>query len=152
MNAKVKTVGALAGCVALASGAMMGVAPAIADNAPAPEAYVNVHAGELQQATQQKAVLGQFSFSQEIVSGIETFARGAATLCDSTIDKSFHRGPVLIDVNGESVSVSELAEKGGSGVYLLACACASNVASGGAIANANVEGVTLETLMEAVES
>ena len=44
--------------------------------------------------------------------------------------------------------MDELAGEEGAASYVMACSCATNVAGGGAIANAEVEGVSLETLVQ----
>ena len=45
-------------------------------------------------------------------------------------------------------TVDELAGEEEATSYVMACSCATNVAGGGAIANAEVEGVSLETLVQ----
>ena len=47
-----------------------------------------------------------------------------------------------------TATVDELAGEEEATSYVMACSCATNVAGGGAIANAEVEGVSLETLVQ----
>ena len=44
-------------------------------------------------------------------------------------------------------TVAEMAEAEGADSYVLGCSCASNAPGGGAIANAEVSGVSLASLM-----
>ena len=44
-------------------------------------------------------------------------------------------------------TVAEMAEEEGADSYVLGCSCASNAPGGGAIANAEVSGVSLASLM-----
>ena len=63
-------------------------------------------------------------------------APGPATVMAAALAASF------------TATVDELAGEEGAASYVMACSCATNVAGGGAIANAEVEGVSLETLVQ----
>ena len=50
--------------------------------------------------------------------------------------------------NAFEATVDEMAEGKGAKTLVMACACASNVPGGGAIANAEVSGVSLEAIAQ----
>ncbi len=135
---KTKTIGAAASSLLLLSSAALAAAPAVmditADAAPA---------GAVEQAAEAKAaetagvqeVVGQFSYDQGVVTSNETiasvFAKAAATLCQATAMEA---------------TVAEMAEEEGADSYMIGCSCASNLPGGGAIANAEVSGISLASL------
>lgn len=106
-------------------------------------------------------VEGTFSYDQSVLSSVADisgrFSKAAATLCTSvaTYQKTVSAQPIDIggDVEaGMSATLSDLAEEEGAEAFEMACSCASNIAGGGAIANAEVEGVTLESIAGMVKA
>ena len=79
------------------------------------------------------------------------FAKAAASLCDSmtagTLSAVSSVSVTAPGVPKADVAVGEMAEQGEGLTYTVGCACSSNGPGGGAIANANVQGVALKTLM-----
>lgn len=85
------------------------------------------------------------------ISGV--FCKAAATLCASLPTygcEAVKAAAVTVAGPGASftATVDELAGEEEATSYVMACSCATNVAGGGAIANAEVEGVSLETLVQ----
>ena len=85
------------------------------------------------------------------ISGV--FCKAAATLCASLPTYGCEAvKAAAVTVAGPNASftatVDELAGEEEATSYVMACSCATNVAGGGAIANAEVEGVSLETLVQ----
>lgn len=100
-------------------------------------------------------VEGSFSYDQNTVSSVsyvsEVFNKAAAVLCSALPDYGMVQHAPLIAVGGDvdnafEATVDEMASEEGSKSFVLACACASNVPGGGAIANAEVSGVSLESI------
>lgn len=100
---------------------------------------------------------GTFSYTQDAlssnaeISGV--FCKAAATLCASLPTYGCEAvKAAAVTVAGPNASftatVDELAGEEEATSYVMACSCATNVAGGGAIANAEVEGVSLETLVQ----
>ena len=98
---------------------------------------------------------GTFSYTQDAVSSNAeisgVFCKAAATLCASLPTYGCEAvKAAAVTVAGPNASftatVDELAGEEEATSYVMACSCATNVAGGGAIANAEVEGVSLETL------
>ena len=80
------------------------------------------------------------------------FAKAAATLCQTTADGYgvYTAQAIKVSVAGlptMEATVAEMAEEEGADSYVLGCSCASNAPGGGAIANAEVSGVSLASLM-----
>lgn len=155
---KTKTIGAAASSLLLLSSAALAAAPAVmditADAAPA---------GAVEQAAEAKAaetagvqeVVGQFSYDQGVVTSNETiasvFAKAAATLCQATADGYgiYTAEAIKVSVAGVpamEATVAEMAEEEGADSYMIGCSCASNLPGGGAIANAEVSGISLASL------
>ena len=157
----IKTVGAALGAATLLSGTMSvafaaeqptaaghnGEATAVSNAAVAQASFeaaqVNV-----------KTVAGQFAFDQDAVSTTgsisSVFCKAAASLCASLPQYGTQHASQLIAISGNgttfTATVNDLAAEGDAQAYTLACACATNVAGGGAVANANVSGVSLATI------
>lgn len=155
---KTKTIGAAASSLLLLSSAALAAAPAVmditADAAPA---------GAVERAAEAKAaeaagvqeVVGQFSYDQGVVTSNETiasvFAKAAATLCQTTADGYgiYTAQAIQVSVAGVpalEATVAEMAEEEGADSYMIGCSCASNLPGGGAIANAEVSGISLASL------
>ena len=143
----VKTIGGVMSAVALISGGA-GVAQAATIEAAADVADTEAPA---------RAVEGTFSYTQDAVSSNAeisgVFCKAAATLCASLPTYGCEAvKAAAVTVAGPNASftatVDELAGEEEATSYVMACSCATNVAGGGAIANAEVEGVSLETLVQ----
>ncbi|MCI8366739.1 MAG: hypothetical protein HFJ66_03955 [Eggerthellaceae bacterium] len=151
----VKTLGGVMSAVALISGGagMAVAAPAVA--APVDAAPITAADEASGVVDAVRAVEGTFSFTQDAVtsnadlSGV--FSKAAATLCAALPTYSVEAVSSAIQVTGPEASfeatVADMAADEDAVSYQMACACASNVPGGGAIANAEVEGVSLETLV-----
>ena len=88
--------------------------------------------------------------SNETIASV--FAKAAATLCQTTADGYgvYTAQAIKVSVAGlptMEATVAEMAEEEGADSYVLGCSCASNAPGGGAIANAEVSGVSLASLM-----
>lgn len=152
----VKTIGGVMSAVALISGGA-GVAQAatIEPAAAAPAAATTLAAADTEAPA--RAVEGTFSYTQDAVSSNAeiggVFCKAAATLCASLPTYGCEAvKAAAVTVTGPNASftatVDELAGEEEATSYVMACSCATNVAGGGAIANAEVEGVSLETLVQ----
>ena len=100
---------------------------------------------------------GTFSYTQDAVSSNAeisgVFCKAAATLCASLPTYGCEAvKAAAVTVAGPNASftatVDELAGEEEATSYVMACSCATNVAGGGAIANAEVGRVSLETLVQ----
>ena len=141
----VKTIGGVMSAVALISGGA-GVAQAatIEPAAAAPASATTLAAADAADAeAPARAVEGTFSYTQDAVSSNAeisgVFCKAAATAAAVTV-----AGPNA----SFTATVDELAGEEEATSYVMACSCATNVAGGGAIANAEVEGVSLKTLVQ----
>ena len=155
----VKTIGGVMSAVALISGGA-GVAQAatIEPAAAAPAAATTLAAADAADTeAPARAVEGTFSYTQDAVSSNAeisgVFCKAAATLCASLPTYGCEAvKAAAVTVAGPNASftatVDELAGEEEATSYVMACSCATNVAGGGAIANAEVEGVSLETLVQ----
>lgn len=155
----VKTIGGVMSAVALISGGA-GVAQAatIEPAAAAPAAATTLAAADAADTeAPARAVEGTFSYTQDAVSSNAeiggVFCKAAATLCASLPTYGCEAvKAAAVTVAGPNASftatVDELAGEEEATSYVMACSCATNVAGGGAIANAAVEGVSLETLVQ----
>ena len=149
----VKTIGGVMSAVALISGGA-GVAQAatIEPAAAAPAAATTLAAADAADAeAPARAVEGTFSYTQDAVSSNAeisgVFRKAAATLCASLPTYGCEAvKAAAVTVAGPNASftatVDELAGEEEATSYVMACSCATNVAGGGAIANAEVEGVS----------
>lgn len=156
----VKTIGGVMSAVALISGGA-GVAQAATVEpaaAATPASATTLAAADAADAeAPARAVEGTFSYTQEAVSSSAeisgVFCKAAATLCASLPTYGCEAvKTAAVTVAGPNASftatVDELAGEEEATSYVMACSCATNVAGGGAIANAEVEGVSLETLVQ----
>lgn len=155
--------GALVGTVALVgSGVAMAACPAIAQPADDVQASV-VRQSESAGAAgfvQVDKVEGAFTYSQDVVTSnasiASTFRVAAASLCSSMPQYIAAELDQEITVGGPASSsqyigtVADMANEEGATAFTMACSCASNLAGGGAIANANVSGVSLASVASMV--
>lgn len=145
-------------------GGTAGTVPAIAQEAPSSDATTAVEATVIEQdyaALGTKAIAnvnGTFSYDQSAKTSaahIAThFAKAAAVLCESlpTYGAAIAAGPIAISLGADpqatlEATVAEIADEEGSESYDMACSCASNGPGGGAIANAEVSGVSLASVL-----
>ena len=150
----VKTIGGVMSAVALVSGGA-GVAQAatIEPAAAAPASATTLAAADVADTeAPAHAVEGTFSYTQDAVSSNAeisgVFCKAAATLCASLPTYGCESVTVAGPNASFTATVDELADEEEATSYVMACSCATNVAGGGAIANAEVEGVSLETLVQ----
>lgn len=159
MNTTAKTIGAVVGSVALLGSAAVAVLPVVMETgSSAPEAATEItqNTSGYSDLVKVSDVQGEFAFDQNKVTPnadiAGVFNKAASALCASlpnynvaTADKTIHVGG---DVSNEfTATIDEMADSKGSQSYIMACACASNMPGGGAIANAEVEGVALDTVV-----
>lgn len=99
-------------------------------------------------------VQGTFSYDQNAVTPSATianvFMKAVSSLCTSMPNYGVAMLGQSITVRGYGTSfeatVPELQESEGAVANLMACSCSSNLAGGGAVANAKVSGVSFESL------
>lgn len=109
------------------------------------------------QTVQVPNVSGEFSYDQNTLSTNEqisgTFNKAAASICNTASSYGIAEMQQPISVTGMVghtmlATVEDLASSAGAAAFTLACACATNLAGGGAIANAEVEGISFESLIQ----
>lgn len=102
-------------------------------------------------------VEGSFAFDQNTVSSnsyiADVFNKAASSLCASMPDYNVKQAGQIITVDGMvdrsfEATVDDMTADEGAVALILACACSSNLAGGGAIANAEVSGVSLESIAQ----
>lgn len=100
-------------------------------------------------------VQGDFSYTQDAVTPTSTiagtFVKAVSSLCASLTDYDMSQLDQRIAVYGSDgaridATISEMGQADGADTSVMACSCASNGAGGGAIANAEVSGVSFETV------
>lgn len=148
----------VAGAGAAAAVPALGAQQAVA--APA-AAAVQAQAGAVAPTTQTFAqvmdVVGCFAYDQlattPAIDISSVFAKAAAALCASTPEYGLTCACAALQVTAPGTSlqaaVPDLAAGDETSSYTLKCACASNVAGGGAVANADVSGVSLAGVAKA---
>ncbi|MEC4272356.1 hypothetical protein VJ923_04170 [Adlercreutzia sp. R25] len=102
-------------------------------------------------------VEGDFSFSQSAVTSTsefsQVFLKAASSLCASLPDYAVNGcSDLAVSVNGVTKidgTIDDLIEEQGAVGSLMACACASNIPGGGAVANVGASGVSLESIAQA---
>lgn len=147
METATKKVGATLGAVVLVGGATMGAVPAMGVSAEAYAADVELQTAEKQSVAEATAVQGEFTYTQDAVTDMGIFAKAAAAACSSMLDYAASCAHVQINVrNGVDQYVMQVGEGDDMRNVIIGCACSSNIAGGGAIGNAEVSGVTLESV------
>ena len=154
-----RALGCLAGTVA-----MMGVAGSAlaAPAAPVPQAALDTAASQAAAQTSDDALLsiapvqGTFSFDQTTLTPTSRIASmfriASAALCSSLPDYELPQQAWPIAVGGDasdqgfSATVDEMAIQEEARSYIMGCSCASNLPGGDAIVNAEVQGVSLESI------
>ena len=159
-------VGGLAGSALMATAAVAGLMPAgvavAADEPVSATAVGNVQdasaAAALAEAvTVRSAVVGEFGYSQDAVSMTfyiaNVFSKAASALCQGIPQYGVSsEGSAAILVRngggaGAEMTVGQMAAAADEqSAYVMACSCATNAAGGGAIANAQVQGVKLASV------
>lgn len=165
MSTRLGKASALAGSVMLAGAGIFSVAPLVdqhfnagAEQAFASEVNVQEHAQADIVRVSARNVEGLFSFDQNTVCANEqiagTFKKAVSALCTSMPHYGIaHFAPFAIgaDTNDVQATLAAASEEGEQS-RIMGCACSSNLAGGGAIVNARVSGVSLETLAQRAEA
>ena len=155
MNKAAKTIGATVGSATLLGAAMM---------AAAPMPFVSNEDYGLEEASLEttsavtesiKEVRGAFAFDQTTTvataSIVEAFNKAAATLCSAMPQYAMDAQgrPVCVKSPNTSftATVDELSDEEGAQSYIIGCACATNAPGGGAIVNADVQGVPFASIV-----
>lgn len=164
MAIAVKQVGAILGSAALLAGAT--AAPALAGDAaphgagvPGPVAIEAEAAGAAAGTAvcANDYVEGVFSYSQDALTSAgqmrSVFAKAAATLCASMPEYAVAAsggaggaGIVVRSDGAEQMATVEELQGDASATRIMGCACSSNGPGGGAIANAEASGASLEAV------
>lgn len=155
MSVDVQKIAAIAGSAILVGSGALTAAPYLTETTNDQPALVAVNSSEsaAEGTVSVRNVQGAFSYDQAVVSSNDylssVFAKAASSLCASLPE--YHAnlaGAIAVSAGDLSISatVDEMTEEEGTQSYTMACACASNLAGGGAVANADVSGVSLETL------
>ena len=156
-EATAKTMSVLMGVGMVASSAAMVATPgvqALADTDPAAGAVQTAKDSTVAAPTARVAdVAGVFAFDQSAVTDnrdiASVFRSAAATLCTSLPKYAVEGMGSDTLVSGPAdtygIVVGDSAQSDGDTV-MIGCVCASNVAGGGAAANARVTGVSLQSL------
>lgn len=162
MSETTKKIASVAGSAVLLTGLAAAPIATMAQDATAseqPEAAV-IHTCEMEpQMVQNLAVHGTFTFTQTALTPVGDIARvmndGAKYLCGSTFTgtEAAAAGEWPITVggaveNGFSATLQELEENGRFEV-VMGCSCAGNPGDGSASVNAEVTGITVNSIMEA---
>lgn len=100
------------------------------------------------------SVEGSFAFTQDSITPTgkisEAFVKSAARLCTVTSAALAASGQVSVSDDNGSMTMAQAAAAVEEGTYILACACSSNLAGGGIVANAQVKGVPVSQLVAAL--
>lgn len=157
-----------AGTTLVATGAFAPLAALASDQTPAGSSATGSAAEEqlaenpttARSLVRAEQVQGDFSYSQDEATPNETIARtlykASRILCGAGIDSATvtaeNASDWVITVSGDvesefSATIGELTEQGAART-MLGCTCTSNPAGGLASANANVTGVTIESILE----
>lgn len=154
MNDTTKRTCAIASTAALVATGLAGAATAVID-APTPafgyEVNTEVGSASAVDTVEARAVQGEFTYTQNQLSDMSVFKKAAATLCADlpkyALETSSSSIELIIRGTNEIVaSIGDVAEAEGSIQTVMGCACSSNIAGGGAIGNAEVEGVAIENI------
>lgn len=159
-----KSAGALASSMLLVSAAAAGAAgmtqTAFADEEARDQAAaVDAATGSTAETQGVESVAGQFSFTQDAVTANATigglFTKAAAALCSSMPQYALSctcGAPLMVtgpDGTVMEATMEDLAADDGS-TFVMGCACATNAPGGGAIANAEVSGAAIASVLAAL--
>lgn len=153
-----KVVGTITSAAILAAGGVAAISPE-ANAMPSTDAVV------IEQQSSEAAafangiavVQGDFSFTQDAVASSESitsvFKKAAATLCASLPEYQVAAVSSTIRVvtggDGFTATLTDMESEQGTTHTILGCACATNAPGGGAVTNAEVSGVSLESIVQA---
>lgn len=155
MNTETKKLAGIATSALLIGAGSIYAMPQVVHAQPAPQAIDRAaESGVPAQDEVAPVVQGTFSYDQGATSSNQTisdmFCKAAAVLCTAmpqyginAVNAITVTGP---DGTSFAATVNEMAADEDATAYTIACACASNVAGGGAIINANVAGISLASL------
>ena len=159
MRIESKTAAAAASAVMLAG---MGLTPLAAMAAPVESAQgdgqavvSSAEASVRENGAKPDRALGSFSYTQDALTPVnaisDVFAKSAAVLCQSLPAYGAESSVTAIvltapDAPAVQGTVERLGGASAYGAVTMGCACATNGAGGGAIANARVQGVLLKSL------
>lgn len=164
MNSRTKTISAAMGSVVLLGSTALGISVAQTGMVQTAEAADQPGVAASQRGSASAAaegvtsvanVQGSFAFDQEALTATSaiasTFVKAASSLCASMPDYDVSQLDQRIAVRGSDGSyaeatLSDMEKAEGAKAHVMACSCASNVAGGGAVANAEVSGVDFETV------
>lgn len=156
MVSNLKKSGAVLSVAMLASMGAAGVAnaaPVVADSAIQAESAAQAVGAQKEAAAKQ--VEGTFSYDQAVTTSnasiTDVFSKAAAVMCHSMPEYTVANAKA-IRVGGPagqsfSATIDQMGGQQNDGSIVIACACSTNGAGGGAIANAQASGVMLETIM-----
>lgn len=161
MSKSAKKVMAPAMSLLMVAGAGAAAVPVLSVQQAAAVTAEQVQASAVVSTTQAFAravdVVGCFAYDQLAVTPVSdissVFAKAAATLCASAPEYGLTCACDALQVTAPGASfqatVPDMAAEDETSSYTLKCACASNVAGGGAVANADVSGVSLAGVAKA---
>lgn len=153
-----KIAGAVAGAALLSASAVAMAAPV--SDAPlqtTPEPVVRSAVDQSRQLVAVSNVQGSFAFNQSAVTPNEqikgVFLKASASLCNTYNAMQSAMADFLLSVGGEvpapySATIDQIAEEQGSTMQLMGCSCTANSAGGWAVAQARVEGVSVESIAQ----
>lgn len=154
-----KKTGSVLGAVVLIGAGVTAGVPAMADTFDAPTTLVqNSDAPENVQAVK---VEGVFNYDQTVMSShkniSDVFIKASTALCNAMPNYGGVELARVISISGENTpsfegTLGEIAQQTEEGTMIMACACSSNIAGGGAIINAEVSGVSVASLMKMTEA
>lgn len=164
-TSKARTVGIAVGSLVLAGSGLFAAAPALAEaqSVQAAESTVaDCEGSSSQSGIQQVANMeGLFSFDQNTVTPIDRiagmFRTAASAVCASIPDYGVAQTDQGIAIGGSAAqnafaaTIDEMADEDGAQTFIMGCACSANGPGGGAIVNAEVSGVSLESIIEMAE-
>ena len=157
MKKETRVIGSLAMSGLMLAGGAAAVGVPMAEAATADQAFVaQTIDAEQSGANEVREVKGEFSFDQNRISETDSirgmFMAAVNALCSPTVDNAAvaEAKPISVyvgQIETMHALVSEMSAESEMSPYSMGCACASNVAGGGAIVNADVQGVPLEEVM-----
>ena len=153
-----KIAGALAGAALLSASSMALAAPAQAEPVQAPEnPAVQVAVDEARPLVAVANVQGTFAFNQTHVTPNtqikDIFVKASASLCNTFNVMESALTDFYLSVSGDvpnpySATVDQIAEEQGTTIQLMGCSCTANSAGGWAVAQARVEGISVESIAQ----
>lgn len=153
-----KIAGALAGAALLSASSVALATPAEAAPVQSPAtAAAQVAVDQVRPLVAVSNVQGTFAFDQARVTPNaqikDVFVKASTSLCNTfNVMESALTG-FYLSVGGDvpapySATISQIAEEQGSTSQIMGCSCTANSAGGWAIAQARVEGVSVESIAQ----